>query len=236
MVNESFLDTDSFSLEVFIDSSDVLYRVSYVAKSDSYEAATDVLDSLINKKITSIAGLGARDFSAEPSLAIEHVLYALKELIKYYQGSDVTKSETSQVELSELICRCKFLDRKTIEKAFLDAKGDFKKAVLATNASMICSSCSSDVKRVFDEMDFPEEKERVEKIRSEIQQALDEFSLFSPPEYAQTTFEVASVKGSVVKVKIINRPDGTKRPQIKQTLENYLGPKALEGLQLSVFF
>lgn len=230
------VETDSFSLEVFIDSSETLYQIKYSAKDSSYEGLDHPLQAIVDKKITQVLKLGSRDLPAEPTLALDWLLYSVKELIKNYQGSDVSKQDTEQVDISELVCRCKFLDKNSIKNSFIEARGDFKKAILKTNATLICSSCSNDVRQIFDDLEFPEEKQRVEKIKKDITEGLEDFAMFSPAEYAQTTLEVASVKGDTVKIKVNNRPEGLNRKQIQETLENYLGPKLLEGIKLSVFY
>ncbi len=230
------METDSFALEVFIDSTDTLYKVKYTAKDSSYEGLGSSLDTLENRNINEVIELGTNDVFSPSSLPADWILYSVKELIKAHQGSDITKLDTENVNIDELVCRCKFLDKKSIQDSFIEARGDFKKAILKTNASLICSSCSSDVRQIFEELDFPEEKERVEKIKQNITEGLKDFAMFSPAEYAQTTLEVASVKGDTVKIKVNNRPEGLNRKQIKETLENYLGPKALEGIKLSVFY
>ncbi|MEX0799055.1 MAG: hypothetical protein WD025_06405 [Bacteriovoracaceae bacterium] len=232
------IKTNDFFLGVEIDSSDTLYKVQFAADQNPYKDAGSALKSgVLNQKISQILNLSAGDLTRErPTLPLERCLFAVKQLIKNFQGDDLYKSDLSPARLSSLVCRCLFLDKQALERSFMEAKGDFKKAVLSTQASLICSTCSKDVKLVYENMSFKEVSEQREKVRKAAQKALDEFSLFSPPEFQGMSFEVASSKTDTVKIKALNRNEGLGRLKIQKTLENYLRQEIAQGLRISVFF
>ena len=230
------VDTDSFRLSIAVDSSDVLYQISYAAKSPSYEQVGPSLAAIAQgKKSSQVLSLSRQDFSLE-GLAIERVLYSLKVLVKRYQGSDIYSEETTGVNVAELVCRCRFMDKRSLEAAFNETKGDFDKALLATNASMICSSCSQDVQAVYDGMHFEELEKKFARVAKQVQEALEDFAFVSPAQYSLLSFEVAGVKKGVVKIKAVGDRQGLGRSQIKKVLENFLTKDALEDLEISIFF
>lgn len=230
------IETEAFKLSAAIDSSDSIYRVQLEPREASYEKIGSALKArALERKISDVLKMGTKEFSTE-GLEMERALYALKLLIKKFQGSDIYSAETRDVDLSKLVCRCNFLDAPKLEAAFNEAKGDFKKALLATNASMICSACSSDVKTVYDSMSFEELDKKREAARLKVQEALGEFSLFCPPEYERIEFIVASVKNDVVKIKVLGDRGDLSRPQITETLRNFLTDESTGGMDISVFF
>lgn len=234
---ELSLTTKEFEVKLEIDSSDTVYNFHLNSLFEAYQkAAANLIPRLLNHKVSEILSYGAGDVSDWPTLSLERCLFAVKTLIKNYQGSDLYKAELSQADVSHLVCRCSFLDQETIERSFVEAKGDYKKAVLATQASIICSSCAEDVKKIYESLSFKELEEELEETRKKVQRALDEFALFSPPEFEGMVFEVASVKPEAVKIKALNRKEGLGRLKIQQTLENYLGQEVSKGLAISVFF
>lgn len=231
--------TDQFKLSIAIDSGDILYKLSFVsleAGGSKYESAGNLIKAAcLERPISEILKLGSRDIS-QPSMAIESVLYSLKLLIKEFQGSNVEKIQTSESDLSQLVCRCNFLDKKTLEALFTEAKGDYKKALLASNASLICSSCSADVKAVYEGMTFEELEKRYERVKKAVEEELLEFSLVCPPDYEGLELSAASVKNETVKIKASGDRKGLGRNQIKKTLENFISKESLDGLGISIFF
>lgn len=234
---ELSLTTKDFDLKLGIDSLDTVYSFQLNSHVGAYQkAGANLRTQLLNHKVSEVLSYGAGDVSSETTLPLERCLFAVKTLVKNYQGSDLYKAELSNADVSRLVCRCSFLDQETVERSFVEAKGDFKKAVLATQASMICSSCAEDVKKIYESLSFKELEEELRETRKKVQKALDEFALFSPPEFEGMTFEVASVKPEAVKIKALNRKEGLGRVKIQKTLENYLRQEISKGLSISVFF
>lgn len=228
--------TDSFELAGAVDSSDILYRLEFELADEKLNAsALELKDKALNQSLSRILSFCGADFVCQ-GLEIEWLLYALKTAIKNFQGADVHAGEAREVDLGELVCRCVFLDRPALEKAFAQNRGDFKKALLQTNASMICSSCSGDVKAVYEDMSFSEEEERREEVKRAAQKLLDDFSLYCPSEYEAMVFSVASVKSGSVKVKVEGERRGLGRSQIQKTLESFLKEICEQGYKISVFF
>ena len=120
--------TDSFELAGAVDSSDILYRLEFELADEKLNAsALELKDKALNQSLSRILSFCGADFVCQ-GLGIEWLLYALKSAVRSFQGADVHAGEARGVDLGELVCRCVFLDRPALEKAFAQNRGDFKKA------------------------------------------------------------------------------------------------------------
>lgn len=229
--------TKDFRLTVEIDSSDTLFNLKIEASFPEAAAIESALRArALERKVFQAFSLSAREVFGSPTLVQESALFTLKSLLKKFKGSDLAKTELSAVDPSELVCRCVCLDRPSLIKAFEQEKGDYKNALLKTNATLICSSCALDARKVFESLNFEEMKRGRELLRLKAQSALDEFPLHSPPEFEGMTFQVASLNGDALKIKALNRSSGLGRSQILKTLKNYLPSDVVKEFKISIFF
>lgn len=229
------IETDAFVLEAGFDAAEKLHALRFQSVRGEYRQALKALkEAALEMSAPQILALAAGDILSG-SLPFERTLYALKILVKRFQGSDVYAAQTRGADPSRLVCRCLYMDRKALEEAFRSAKGDYKQALLECNASMICSSCSADVKEVYEGMSFEELERRAEQIRDSVGRSLEDFAMVSPPLFEKMRFEAVSAKKETVKIKVSGDRQGVSRGEIKTVLENYLKDQ-LEGFKVSVFF
>lgn len=233
------LKSHSFRISLAVDSSDIIYRLKIETDGPlANELAIKACEKLREKSVKDAYLFSSKELSnghcAGP--LEDELLYHLKLLLKRYAGSDHTSSETRGFSPNELICRCESIDESAMKKAFEEERGNYKEAVLKSNAGMICSSCRKDLKALYNSMTFEDIEERKKRVKAAVESSLSEFLIMCPPEYGKLEFEVSNIKEEKIKIKASGERNGLGRNQIKKTLENFIGKDALEGMVISVFY
>lgn len=235
-MSELSIETQDFELVIAMDSSDVLYKLSTKAKNPTFENPLNALkEKCIEMKGPDLLSLSSKDLSFN-TISEQGILYALKKLVSQYQGSDIYSQDAKGKDISELVCRCNFLDKKDLQDGFRKNSGDFKKTVIELNASLICSSCSSNVKMIYKAMNFEDPEKREQRVGQLVQQKLADFSDHCAIEFKAIQLNVANVKNRTVKIRAHGDREGLSRDQIKTETAKFLGSDLPEDFEISIFF
>jgi len=220
-------------LKISFDSNEVLYSLVLENKDAlNKQSFKRLKDQVIDKSLNDLLKMSFSDFSKElcDLQAINFFRLALYD----FRG-DVFTSETLELKDNPLICRCNLLLESDLKKIYKDVKGVRKEFYKNSNASMICSNCTQEVSALIESMrDELYEGKRLESFSSVVETELEDFSLHSPLEFQDISFQLISIVPGKVRIRAKRGKTKVKRERIRQVMCDYLDPKILQLFEISI--
>jgi len=233
-----------FNINLDIDGNELIH--SLVIESEDItlkKIAKDISQIYTRKKINNVLNIGHKEFQALAkeysldSLLIDKILGKIRVAIANYKGEQGGILFLKGISKDQLLCRCKAITFRDVDKYFKDFKGDKKGILIESELSGVCGSCKIDFDKYYSLLDERsgyingiETKLWEEKIYS----ALDDFYMICPPEYSTMKFQIISLNSHSLKIKCERGESTLKRMEIQKTLTNYLLNELKIEVKLSI--
>lgn len=218
------------------DSKDVIYKSKFkTSHAELKPVLNDLSEYVHNKSLDYLIKNMAQEFVSEDkylNLSLAH----FKSALRSYGGE---KGSLNLVDADKLLCRCSKVDYHQLELNFIQNYGDIVKVKQQTNASMICGSCTSQLKNLSHELTIKHQVfngKSLAEWRLEVVELLEEFAMYSPPEFEGAKIEIKNFALPLIDCLIhIPHQNLTNELAVK-SLTNYLSRELQLPLEIKVSF
>lgn len=227
--NMSFSIDDSVKVFVDINSRDEVVDIGY--KTDSGE-----LEKLMEQICHKLKGQKATDsFYADHSDIFSLTDLVCSEIKDRLEGKAGTCfSSDGRGVASQIICRCKGLDRQSLEKVIESTSADFSQTVESTGATLTCGGCTGEFEKLMQECEwmknFFQGQSNIKWIR-QIEKAVSESTVLNAFDMS-----LISYQANLVKFRLNGDRQGKKRDELTALIESSLRETIHPALKVSIVF
>ena len=241
IIEDAHVQVKLNELQIFLkfDSKEQIYQLKFLTENTviaNFISAN--LDFFLELKTSSIQSLFTHEYIDRPHTDIlsfiqRAFVLAIRDYIGY-PGALIDQDSSIQ---KDILCYCAKLSKRSFSSQFVQNRGDTKKTIFDTLAKSFCDTCSFEVDKLVKELEAQNQyflgEDKSAWIKK-IDELIEEFYLFCPPEYNNLKFEVSALKYNKIIIKCDKQDSSLKRLEIQSTLSNYLLDEIKEDVVISI--